>query len=63
MELTNHKIESFVRGIIICACTECYLSKVQHILVAKARHFFWPSGLEMRQALAITRCQKFLTSG
>ena len=35
MELTNHKVESFVRGSIICACTECYLSKIQYILVPK----------------------------
>ena len=65
MELTNHKVESFVRGSIICACTERYLSKIQHILVPKARRFFWPRGLETRWALelAIARCQKFLTSG
>ena len=67
MELTNHKVESFVRGSIIYACTERYLSKIQHILVPKARRFFWPRGhrLETRWALelAIARCQKFLTSG
>ena len=65
MELTNHKVETFVRGSIICACTERYLSKIQHILVPKACCFFWPRGLETRWALelAIARCQKFLTSG
>ena len=65
MELKDHKAESFVRGSIICACTERYLSKIQQILVPKAHSFFWPRGLETRWALelAIARCQKFLTSG
>ena len=65
MELTNHKVESFVRGSIICTCTERYLSKIQHILVPQALRFFWPCGLETRWTLelAIARCQKFLTSG